>query len=64
VKDVRIEEEGLTMNYRESVQLYLHNDLVTLLRNAGFTPVAAYGGFDGRDYTTDAPRCIFVASRD
>jgi SAM-dependent methyltransferase len=64
VKDVRIEEEGLTMNYRESVQLYLHNDLVTLLRNAGFTPVAAYGGFDGRDYTTDAPRCIFVARRD
>jgi len=63
VKDVRIEEEGLTMSYSESVRLYHHHDLVNLLKEASLNPVAAYGDFDGRDYTTDAPRCILVAKR-
>ena len=63
VKDVVIEEEGLTMSYRESVRLYHHHDLVNLLKDAGLSPVAAYGDFDGRDFTTDAPRCILVARK-
>jgi SAM-dependent methyltransferase len=63
IKDVVIEEEGLTLNYSESVRLYHHHDLVHLLTGAGLVPVAAYGAFDGRDFTTDAPRCILVARR-
>ena len=63
LKDVVIEEEGLTMSYTESVRLYLHNDLVTMLGAAGLNPVASYGDFDGRDYTSDAPRCILVAQK-
>ena len=63
MKDVVIEEEGLTMRYTESVRLYLHHDLVNLLAGAGLNPVAAYGDFDGRDYTTDAPRCILIAQK-
>ncbi len=63
VKDVRIEEEGLTLSYSESVRLYLHHDLIHLLKGAGLSVVASYGGFDGRDYTTDAPRCILVARK-
>jgi SAM-dependent methyltransferase len=63
VKDVRIEEEGLTLSYSESVRLYLHHDLVNLLKSAGLSVVASYGGFDGRDFTTDAPRCILVARK-
>lgn len=63
LKDVVIEDEGVTMNYTESVRLYNHQDLVNLLRDAGLNPVAAYGDFDGTDFTTDAPRCILVARR-
>ncbi len=63
VKDVRIEEEGLTLSYSESVRLYLHHDLINLLKGAGLSVVASSGAFDGRDYTTDAPRCILVARK-
>jgi SAM-dependent methyltransferase len=63
VKDVVIEEEGLKLSYSESVRLYLHHDLVNLLKEAGLSAVASYGAFDGRDFTTDAPRCILVARK-
>ena len=63
VKDVVIEEEGLTVSYRESVRLYHHHDLVRMLKAAGLAPLAAYGDYDGRDFTTDAPRCILVARK-
>jgi SAM-dependent methyltransferase len=63
VKDVVIEEEGLTLSYSESVRLYNHNELVNLLKDAGLSTIASYGAFDGRDYTTDAPRCILVARK-
>lgn len=63
VKDVVIEEEGHTMSYRESVRLYHHHDLLGLLKAAGLHPLAAYGDYDGRDYATDAPRCILVARK-
>jgi len=63
LKDVVIEDEGVRLSYTESVRLYHHHDLVNLLRDAGMNPVATYGSFDGRDFTTDAPRCILVAQR-
>lgn len=63
LKDVDIEEEGVHLHYTESVRLYLHHDLLNLLAAAGLNPVAAYGNFDGSDYTTDAPRCILVAKK-
>ncbi len=63
VKDVVIEEEGLTVSYRESVRLYHHHDLVRMLTEAGLNPLAAYGDYDGRDFGTDAPRCILVARK-
>ncbi len=63
VKDVVIEEEGLTLSYSESVRLYSHHELVQLLKGAGLSVVASYGAFDGRDFTTDAPRCILVARK-
>jgi SAM-dependent methyltransferase len=63
LKDVVIEEEGLTLSYSESVRLYNHHELVRLLKEAGLSTVASYGAFDGRDFTTDAPRCILVARK-
>jgi SAM-dependent methyltransferase len=63
VKDVVLEEEGLTLSYSESVRLYNHHELVILLKEAGLSVVASYGAFDGRDYTTDAPRCVLVAKK-
>jgi SAM-dependent methyltransferase len=62
-KDVHIEKDGKVVEYTESVRLYLHNDLASMLVEAGLDPVATYGDFDGRDFTTDAPRCIFVARK-
>ena len=63
LKEVVATRNGQTLRYTESVRLYLHNELVSMLNEAGFVPVAAYGDFDGRDYTTDAPRCILVARK-
>jgi len=63
LKDVSIEEEGLSLNYSESVRLYSHHDLVILLKECGLSAIASYGAFDGRDFTTDAPRCILVARK-
>lgn len=63
LKDVEIEDEGVTLRYTESVRLYLHHDLVQLHRDVGLNPVAFYGDFDGSDYTTDAPRCIVVSKK-
>jgi len=64
VKQVAITDEaGAVRRYTESVRLYLHNELVVLLRGVGLKPIAAYGDYDGRDYTSDAPRCILVSQR-
>lgn len=49
--------------WSESVRLYVHNELISLLARAGLNPLASYGDFDGRDYTTDGARCILVARR-
>ena len=62
-KDVRIEKDGEVVEYTESVRLYLHSEVASMLVEAGLDPVATYGDFDGRDFTTDAPRCIFVARK-
>jgi SAM-dependent methyltransferase len=63
VKDVEILRGEETLSYTESVRLYIHNELVEMLAQAGLDAVAAYGDFDGSDYTTDAPRCILVARK-
>jgi len=63
VKDVVIERDGETLGYTESVRLYIHNELIGMLAQAGLDAVKSYGDFDGSDYTTDAPRCIIVARR-
>jgi SAM-dependent methyltransferase len=64
LKEVEIEEEdGSTRGYVESVRLYPHSELIRLMHGAGLNPVALYGDFDGRDFTSDAPRCIVVAPR-
>lgn len=63
MKDVRIEGGEEVVEYTESVRLYLHNEIVALMIEAGLSPVGSYGAFDGRDFTTDAPRCIVVAKK-
>ena len=45
------------------MRLYIHNELVEMMVQAGLDPVASYGDFDGSDYTTDAPRCIVIARK-
>lgn len=62
-KEVVIEGDGDPRAYVEHVRLYLPHDLERLARAAGLSPVALYGDFDGRDYTTDAPRCILVSRK-
>lgn len=62
-KEVVVEGDGDPRVYVEDVRLYLPHDLERLARAAGLSPVALYGDFDGRDYTTDAPRCILVSRK-
>jgi SAM-dependent methyltransferase len=62
-KEVVIEGDGEPRAFLEDVRLYLPHDIERLARAAGLTPLALYGDFDGRDYTTDAPRCILVSRK-
>jgi SAM-dependent methyltransferase len=64
LKEVTVSAKGeAPRTYTESVRLYLKGELVEMMHAAGLVPVAAYGDFDGRDHTTDSPRCILVADR-
>ncbi|MHC4938197.1 MAG: class I SAM-dependent methyltransferase [Planctomycetota bacterium] len=63
MKNVRIEGGDEVVEYTESVRLYLHNEIIAMMAEAGLSAVASYGDFDGRDFTTDAPRCIVVAKK-
>lgn len=45
------------------VRLYALHELIRIGADRGFNFLAAYGAFDGSDYTRESPRCIYVGER-
>ena len=59
-KQVRIREDGAERSYDESVRMYTLEELDAMMDRAGLEVTQAYGDFDGRPVSADAPRNILV----
>lgn len=49
--------------WHESVRVYDPDELETMMRRAGLTPIARYGDYDGSDWTPETRRLIIFARR-
>lgn len=45
------------------IRVHPAHELAALFREAGFSPITAYGDFDGQPYTLTSPRLILVGQR-
>jgi len=61
IKEIEIRDEG--RSFQERVRLFSPAELRALISAAGFTVEQAYGDYDGRPLTADAPRAILVGAR-
>lgn len=63
VKEIRIfgDSSGSPIEtYFERVRLYGHDDLMTMLRDAGLETEHSFGDYSGASFSADAPRCILL----
>lgn len=58
---IHIADDGRRSEFPYRLRLYSVTELVDLVRGAGFTDVACFGGFDGEELTWDT-RLVVVAS--
>jgi len=61
VKKITSRSDG--RSYVERVRLFEPDDLRTMFRSAGLTPVAEFGDYDGASLTLESPRAILFAER-
>ena len=61
IKEIEIRDEG--RSFQERVRLFSPAELRALISAAGFAVERAYGDYDGRPLTADAPRAILVGAR-
>jgi SAM-dependent methyltransferase len=61
VKEIELRAEH--RSFQERVRLFSAAELEALLRDAGLSVVARFGGYDGRPLAADAPRVILMAVR-
>lgn len=63
-KTVTLIEDGVpTESWKESVRLFDRDEMTSMMRAAGLTVDAAFGGLDGRAWSPDAPRLVLVAHK-
>ena len=63
-KETRITQPGFPeIMYRESVRMYEKREIEHLLRKTGFLNPRFYGSLQGRAFSADSPRLVFVASK-
>lgn len=59
-KTIDLTRDGVTRRTSESVRLYDRADLERLLGAAEIAVEGTWGGLDGREWTTDAPRTVMT----
>jgi ubiquinone/menaquinone biosynthesis C-methylase UbiE len=63
-KEIRIEPPGEPPKvYRESVRMYVADELRAMLERSGFVDLHFHGALDGRPYDSTHPRMIAIARR-
>lgn len=60
-KSIILADEGRT--FSERVRLFELDELRRMMADAGLTPLAEFGDYDGGPWGADAPRAILVAQR-
>ncbi|HEY6625659.1 MAG TPA: methyltransferase domain-containing protein [Ignavibacteriaceae bacterium] len=64
VKKITIENNAASEEFYESVRLYSYEEILTCLKNAGFTIEKQYGDYFGNNYETKtSPRLIIFAMK-
>jgi len=64
VKKITIENNGASEEFYESVRLYSYEEILTCLKNAGFTIEKQYGDYFGNNYESKtSPRLIIFAMK-
>jgi SAM-dependent methyltransferase len=61
--EIRIEHEGNSEVFHESVRAYSADELLRMAEAAGLQAVRLYGNFDGSPYSPSAARMILLARR-
>ncbi len=63
-KQITIEQTGGNRReFRESVFLYSGDQLMRMLRTAGFDVVQTYGDYNGAEFTRRSPRLILIGAK-
>jgi len=64
VKKITIENNGLSEEFYETVRLFSYEEILTCLKNAGFTTEKQYGDYFGNNYESKtSPRLIIFAMK-
>jgi len=64
VKKITIENNGASEEFYESVRLYSYEEILTCLKNAGFTTEKQFGDYFGNNYESKtSPRLIIFAMK-
>jgi 2-polyprenyl-3-methyl-5-hydroxy-6-metoxy-1,4-benzoquinol methylase len=64
VKKITIENNSSIEEFYESVRLYSYEEILTYIKNAGFTIVKQYGDYFGNNYEKEtSPRLIIFAEK-
>ena len=63
-KETRISRPGCPLaTYRESVRMYEKAEIENMLHRIGFVAPRFYGSLDGRAFSDESPRMVFVATK-
>lgn len=63
-KETRITQPGSPETaYRESVRMYEKTEIEEMLGNIGFINPQFYGDLEGRAFSSESPRMVFIASK-
>ena len=57
------ESDGKVRQFHESVRMYSRQEMIEMLRAAGFTDVACYGSLDGDACSAESRRLILIAEK-
>jgi SAM-dependent methyltransferase len=61
IKKITLEEAGQVREYLESVRVYNQEEIFSMLRETGLSPVACYGDWAGESFDRESPRMILIS---
>lgn len=63
VKNIKINDHGKILNFKEQVKLWNETELVNLIVKEGFKVLHTYGNYQLDTFDAQSPRCIFICQK-